>query len=89
MFGVSTVRSLYIFKGKKATFTITIPLKLCETLKGAFQCQAAVEAPNFSKKKITMIRGWFKLRDTLFSSGSKKCRLQNLKSKSVLYKVTS
>ncbi|XP_052718840.1 uncharacterized protein LOC128190726 isoform X2 [Crassostrea angulata] len=66
-------------KGKKATFTIAVPLKLCQTLKGAFQCQAAVEAPNLSKKKITMVRGWLKLRDTPFSTGSKKCRLEKLK----------
>ncbi|XP_065940063.1 uncharacterized protein [Magallana gigas] len=65
--------------GKKATFTIVVPLKLCQTLKGAFQCQAAVEAPNLSKKKITMVRGWLKLGDTPFSTGSKKCRLEKLK----------
>uniref|UniRef100_K1Q391 Uncharacterized protein n=1 Tax=Magallana gigas TaxID=29159 RepID=K1Q391_MAGGI len=70
--------------GKKATFTIVVPLKLCQTLKGAFQCQAAVEAPNLSKKKITMVRGWLKLGDTPFSTGSKKCRLEKLKGKSVL-----
>lgn len=67
-------------EGKKATFTIVVPLKLCQTLKGAFQCQAAVEAPNLSKKKITMVRGWLKLGDTPLSTGSsKKCRLEKLK----------
>ncbi|XP_048730975.1 uncharacterized protein LOC125648095 isoform X5 [Ostrea edulis] len=59
--------------GKRAVFTITIPMDLCDTLKGAFQCQAKIAAHGFSSKKYTMVRGWYKLKDTPFSSKSKNC----------------
>lgn len=72
---------MYILAGKSAVFTINIPMKECDTLNGTFQCQARIEAKDFSSHTHTMVRGWFKVKDATFTTLSKKCNQERIKGK--------
>ena len=72
---------MYNLAGKTASFTIVIPMKECDILKGTFQCQARIDAKKFSRQKHTMVRGWYKVKDATFTTKSKKCRQDRIKRK--------
>ncbi|XP_061195244.1 uncharacterized protein LOC133203482 [Saccostrea echinata] len=61
--------------GKSAYFEISIPLDICDTLTGAFQCQAKIVASGLSEnKKYTMVIGWYRLNNRLFTTKDQDCK---------------
>ncbi|XP_062619277.1 uncharacterized protein LOC134280846 [Saccostrea cucullata] len=57
-----------------AYFSITIPMDLCDTLTGTFQCQAKVLATGFLEhKSASLVTGWYKLDHSHLSKKSKNC----------------
>ncbi|XP_062617597.1 uncharacterized protein LOC134279257 [Saccostrea cucullata] len=61
--------------GTSAYFEISIPLDMCDTLTGAFQCQAKIVASGIKEDAtFTMVIGWYQIKHRLFVTKDEECK---------------